>query len=357
MNANRDFGAAHPHAVYIPDSKAAGIRSYAEPAEPHPLQLLFLHEAGERAWIDAIGKLLSSGRTAEADARLGAELAGFDGTLARLCRGTPQAQVGIDGWEDLLPILAEWEGPRVSAITLGLTNPPDLVFAPGDAPEPELLLGLYSDEAFAFTASTPGDILAECTREMPAWVGREEDVEFYCQVTGLAELNAALIHCKHRYFLRDGRDGVEGRAPGGYVEYVLGCWLRATRFVGAVERAVAEHGLPDGVRLIAGTVAVNADLVTLVDPARTVAIDRDAAPAPVAALTMKPWIPREDAATDPQTGSTLRQRLAASGSETPQPPASPPPQDEPPTRLTAETASVKVPSGGFLARLFARLRR
>jgi hypothetical protein len=338
MNAYRGVDGQHPHFVAIPDAQAEGVRSYREPEEPHPLQIRFLEEAGERAWVDEIRDLLSSGRSAEADAAVTAELAGFDGALARLCKGIDSRDVVLEGWEDLLPILEEWEGPPITAITLGLTNPADLVFEPGKTHEPELLIGLYSDEAFPFGRSSKAQLASECVKEMPGWVGAEEDVEFYCEMSGLAQLNTALIHCKHRYFLRDGRDGVEGRAPGGYVEYVLGCWFLATRFLQAVERALLDHPLPDGCRLIAGTVEVSADFVAVLGPDE--ALSPLVEPCPdsgqpsLASLTIKPWIPREDPTADVvESVPTLRQRLRS-----------------------AEPEPAEQPRVGFLARLLRRLR-
>jgi hypothetical protein len=328
--------ASHPHFVSIPDPRAEGVRAYREPAEPHPLQLAFLEPAGERAWIEAMSNLLSAGRAAEADARLAAELAGFDGALARLCKATAAADVALEGWDDLLPILAEWEGPPVTAITLGLTNPPDLVFEAGGTHHPDLLLGLYSDEAYPFSRASKADLLAECGKECPAWAGAEEDVEFYCTISGLDALNTALIHCKHRRFLRDGRDGVDGRAPGGYVEFVLGSWLLATRFLQATERAISDHCLPTGCRVVAGTVEVNADFITVLGLDQPSAAPSAApADATFATLTVKPWVPREDPTADAlANGPTLRQRLMA-----------------------VEPAPAVQPRRGFMARLFGRIRR
>jgi hypothetical protein len=331
--------ASHPHFVSIPDPRAEGVRAYREPNEPHPLQLAFLEPAGERAWVEPMASLLSAGRTAEADARLAAELAGFDGALARLCKATAAPDVALEGWDDLLPILAEWEGPPVTAITLGLTNPPDLVFEPGGTHQPDLLLGLYSDEAYPFSRASKADLLAECGRECPAWAGAEEDVEFYCTVSGLDALNTALIHCKHRRFLRDGRDGVEGRAPGGYVEYVLGSWLLATRFLQAAERAISDHALPAGCRLVAGTVEVNADFIAVLGADQPSAGTPAPSAAPLdpafATLTVKPWVPREDPTADAlANGPTLRQRLSS-----------------------AEPTTAVQPARGLMARLFGRIRR
>nr|WP_294167712.1 hypothetical protein [uncultured Sphingomonas sp.] len=340
MDAYRGAG-AHPHHVEIPDpARTDGVRAYREPEQPHPLQLRLLEAEDEQAWAEELRTLLAAGRTDAAAARLAAELDGFEGKLARLCRATGPEQVTLRGWDDLLAYLAEWEGPPVTAITLGLTNPPDLVFEPGREHEPEVLLSVYSDDAYPFSTVPAETLLAECAAEAPAWIGHEEDVELYCELAGLAGLNTALIHCKHRHFLRDGRDGVTGRAPGGYVEYRLGCWRRTAHFLQAVQGAVAEHGLPRNCRLIVGAVGVDADFVTILEPPRRriSAADRSAtASAPAfAALTIKPWTPREEPADPgPASGTNLRQRLA------PGTPAEPAPSSAEPRR-------------NWFARLFGR---
>ncbi len=333
MNAYTANDARLPEMASIPDSRTEGVRAYREPAEPCPLQITFLEAAGENAWVANMRSLLAAGRVTEADALLVAELAGFDGALARLCKATSADDVLLSGWDDLLPILEEWEGPPVTAITLGLTNQRDLVFEGGQAGEPDLLLGLYSDEAFSFSDATKADLLAECDKELPAWVDAEEDVEFHLTFSGVAQLNTALINCKHRYFLRDGRDGVEGRAPGGYVEFILASWLLAVRFLQAAERAVSEECLPAGCRLIVGTIGINADFVAVLGPERPSATGSAPGTAPAqpgfATLSMKPWVPREDPTADPAP-HTLRRRILAA---------------EPVARP------------GLLARLFGRLRR
>ena len=340
----------HPQHVVIPDARTAGVRAYREPAEPHPLQLAFLEEAGERQWVEQMHALLAAGDAAAAEAQLREQLARFEGSLATLCKRTEAQDVVIDGWDDLLPILSEWEGPPVTAITLGLTNAPDLVFDAGQAHEPELLLGLYSDEAYPFSTVAADALLDECSTDLPAWVGKEEDVEFYCASAGLGELNAALVGHKHRHFLRDGRDGVEGRAPGGYVEYVLGCWLRSTLFLQAVQRAARQ--LPAGCRLVAGAVAMSADFVTLVEQRKPPAATRKKAVKPsepqFATLTIKPWVPREEEVADasPASGASLRQRVLQGEAESVRP-------------ATAESvpAAAPAPKPGWLARLFRFGRR
>ena len=314
----------HPAHVGIPDPRTTqGLRAYREKAEAHPLQLAFLTAEGERDYVEKIRALLTTNRVAEADAILAADLAGFEGSLAAICRSTSADTVRIDGWEDLMPILDEFEGPPITGITIGLTNEPDLVFEGTEPREPAIMLGLYSDEVFSFTDASTDQLLDECASDMPGWAGHEEDVEFYVDCLGLGDLNTALIQCKHRYFLRDGRDGIEGRAPGGYVEYILSTWLRATRFLQAVERAASEHGVPEGAKLLAGTVALNTDLATLVDQRREVAVDRgEGAVKPIASLTIKRWTPRPDPNLEAAaSGSALRSKLQAATEEEVTPPA------------------------------------
>ncbi|MEO9131036.1 MAG: hypothetical protein ABI240_07495 [Sphingomonas sp.] len=333
MNINSKIGDDHPQFVSIPDSRTRGISAYTEGAEPHPLQLTFLDLAGEQAWIGEMGSLLAANRADEADARLTAALAGFDGSIATLCKATTPADIVLEGWEDLLPILAEWEGPPITAITLGLANPRDLVFGAPQNPEPDLMIRIYSDEAFPFSRARNADLLAESRSELPAWIDAEEDVEFYCKVSGIAELNAALINCKHRYFLRD---GTQSRAPGGYVEYVLGCWLLATRFLQSVTQAASEHGVPDACRLIVGTVELNADYIAVIgadQPAAAAPTNAPPAETGFAVLTAKPYVPREDPTAEAPT-ATLRQRINA-----------------------PEAAAGRQPKPGFLARLLGRFRR
>jgi len=326
-------GAGLPEMASIPDSRTEGVRAYREPAEPCPLQIAFLEAAGEAAWAANMRSLLAAGRVDEADALLTAELAGFDGALARMCKATTAADVLLSGWEDLIPILEEWEGPPITAITLGLTNQRDLVFEGGAVGEPDLMLGLYSDDSYSFSSASNAELLAECGQDLPAWVDGEEDVEFHLTFSGVAQLNTTLINWKHRYFLRDGRDGVEGRAPGGYVEFILANWLLATRFLQAAKRAVSEDCLPASCRLIVGTIGINADFVTILGPEPTVAVSATrAAPAEpnFATLTVKPWVPREDPTAGPGAAHTLRRQI-----QSVEPVASP----------------------GLLARLFGRLRR
>ena len=333
MNAYSPNGSGLAEVATILDSRTEGVRAYREPAEPCPLQITFLEAAGEAAWVANMRSLLAAGGAAEAEALLGVALAGFDGALARLCKATSADNVLLSGWEDLIPILEEWEGPPVTAITLGLTNQRDLVFEGGEAGEPDLLLGLYSDDSFSFSDASNADLLAECEKDLPAWVDGEEDVEFHLTFSGVAQLNTTLINWKHRYFLRDGRDGVEGRAPGGYVEFILASWLLATRFLQAAERAVREERLPAGCRLIVGTIGINADFVAILGPDKPsiAASTPRAAPAQpgFATLSMKPWVPREDPTADP-AAHALRHRILSS---------------EPVARP------------GLLARLFGRLRR
>lgn len=333
----------HPAYVHIPDARAEGIRAYREPDVPHPLQRTFLTEDGEAAYVDRLRGLLSAGKLAEADAMTSADLAPFEGKLARMIAATPADAVVLSGWEELAPILEEHEGPPITAITVGLTNEPDLVFSAGDEHEPVLVLALYSDDSFPFSTAPADRIIAECLSNNPAFAGEEEDVEFYATLTGLAPLNSALIQSMHRYYLR-GTD--DDRAPGGYVEYVMGTWVRALRFLQALDRAATTHGLPGGARLVAGTFGLDTDFAALLDRGPVVSLDKaSSAPAPVASLTMKKWEPKPDPLADmyESAGTTsIRQKVAeAEAIPAPEPVAAP--DDE-------------TPRPGFFARLFRHRR-
>ncbi|MCM8557998.1 hypothetical protein [Sphingomicrobium sediminis] len=385
--------AHHPGFVHIPDAGTEGVRTYHEPAEPRPLQITFLSKEGEAAWTDHIRRLLGAGRFDEAAEILENDLAGFDGRIAKRAKAMPLDAIMIEGWDDLDEILAEYEGPAITAVTAGLANEPDLVFDTSQEHEPTLMFNLYSDDVFDFSSRADHELIEECHAEMPGWSGHDEDVEFYVSIEGFAPLNSALIQCKHIHFLRDGRDGVEGRAPGGYCEYVLGCWLRTTRFLQAMQREMDAHGLPGGARLITGTVGMNADVATVIGakaeaPAPSaaatslLAAKRGATgaplpedPAPAATLTMKKWEPKHDPLADMESGSSLRQRLSGDAPAQPATPA--PPLVEPmapaPEAIEPEPAPVEpapevaIPDflapqdpppppsrGGFFKRLFGK---
>ena len=353
----------HPAFVHIPDSRTEGVRSYREPATPHPIQRTFLTGEGERQWVDTLRGHIVAARLGEADRMVTDALAPFEGRIAQLAKMASADDVWLEGWEDLMPILAEHEGPAITAITVGLTNEPDLVFDGGDEHEPTLVIALYSDDSFPFSNASRDALLAECLSDDPAFAGEEEDVEFYAMLSGLAALNSALIQSKHRYYLRDGRDGIEGRAPGGYCEYVLGTWVRALRFLQALERAADDHGLPDGARLVAGTFGLHTDFASLLREGEAPAATQPAAEiAPVATLTMKKWEPKHDpladlyapAATD--SGSALRKRvMVEEPAAAPAPAAAPEPVAT--TPLPAMMDAAVTPKRGFLARLFGRFRR
>ena len=355
--------AHHPGYVHIPEAGTEGLRSYKESEAPHPLQITFLSPEGERAFTDHVRALCVAGRFGEAAAVVEEGLAPFTGRIASRAKALTLDTIVIDGWEDLAEIIAEFEGPAITAITAGLGNEPDLVFDLSKEHEPTLHFHLYSDDVYDFSARSDAELLAACEEECPGWAGEEEDVEFYVGIEGFASLNTALIQCKHIHFLRDGRDGVEGRAPGGYVEYQLGCWLRCIRYLQALAREIDTHGLPEGVRLIAGTFDMNSDMATILGSAKQVAVERSAAAAPVATLTLGEWVPKHDPLADMESGSSLRQRIAAGESEPVMPGKGDAgaewqdPDAVAPVRPVEDRDEDLHEPRGFLARLFARFNR
>lgn len=341
------------HFVEIPGAETEGLYRYNEPETPHPLQVAFLDPAQEAAYAAGLRELLVAGRFDDAAALIAHDLEGFSGRTARIAKAARSEDIRIEGWADLGDIVAEFEGPAISCITAGLGNAPGLVFAAGQTHEPELLFNLYSDDEFAFSGHSDAELLAACEEDCPGWIGHEEDVEFYCAVEGLAELNTALIQCRHRIYDRADSNALTDRAPGGHVEYRLACWWRTTLFLQAIAREIREHGLPEGCRLIVGTFGMDADVATVLGERKASAAlpsasrPAHAAPATMASLTMGNWERGNfEVEAEPSTGATLRQKVATPAAE---PSPTPAPEAAP-----AEAVEEKPGSRSFFARLFGR---
>lgn len=345
--------ANNAHFVEIPGMEAEGLYRYKEPETPHLLQVAFLDPAKEAAYVARLRDALVAGRFDAVAAEVEKQLAGLEGRTARYAKACVLDDIVIDGWSDLSEILEEYEGPAITCITAGLFNAPDLVFGKGQEYEPDLLFNLYSDDEYDFTAHDNDALLAECGEESPGWIGGEEDVEFYVSVEGFAPLNTCLIQCRHRIYDRADPKALTDRAPGGYVEYVLACWLRTTRFLQAIAREIAAHGMPEGARLIVGAFGLDADLAAILGErkAQPQAEKAPVAEAKMATLTITNWERgnAEEEEEEVSTGSSLRQRLAGEA------PAQAPTVEE--TPATPEPANDPAPatgSSGFFNRLFNR---
>lgn len=232
----------------------------------HRLQTEFARAEGEARYVDRLKKLVTGGYLDAAEGTLITDLASLGTDFSAQCAALRRESVALSGWPDLIDAMAMFEGDPITGMTLGIANDSDLNFEKGVLHAPYLLLGLYTDESYAWSSATREDILEQCAAECPEWAGREEDIEIYLEIEGLEAINTALIHHKHRFFLRDGDPD---KAPLGYVEYVLASWLRALRFHQAVALQIAEHGLPGGIPVVSGTVDMKPEIATVHFPEKT----------------------------------------------------------------------------------------
>lgn len=234
----------------------------------HPLQTTFATAEGESAWCDNLRTLIEQARFAEAEEVLAEALTDLDTEMGRLCQATSAASVTISGWPELAERIELHEGDEpVSGLTIAIGNDGDLDFEKGRMLTPYMMLGLYTDEEWSWSNATREVLLAECASEVPAWAGYDEDIEAFVEISGLDALNTALIHSKQRHFIREGD---EQEAPLRYVEYIVGCWVRALRFHQAVAAAEAEAPLPGALTIVSGMVDMRPDVVAVHLPERAV---------------------------------------------------------------------------------------
>lgn len=296
----------------------------------HRLQADFATPQGEEAYVEKLRKHVSSGYLEAAEGILIADLAMLDRELAQQCAALTRHQVKLDGWPELMDVISAFEGESVTGIAIGLANDPDLAFEKGLLHSPYLTLGIYTDSGFAWSTATREDILAQCASGEPQWGGHEEDVEVYMNIEGLDAINTALIHHKNRFFLRDGKPD---RAPEGYVEYILACWLRALRFHQAIAAELAEHGLPGNIPVVSGTIDMVPDVVAVHYPEKTVEC---AAPAVKLGSLITTTVPKRTVVLEEAAPpATIRQRIAAANDQ-------------------AEEAPAAEEKKGFFARMFGR---
>ena len=283
----------------------------------HDLQQLFATAEAEQAYEDHLRALFAAGDLDAVEDLLAVSIALVDGEVARLCRELRREDVVVTGWEDLVAAIEQHEGEPVAGLTLAIANELDLAFEKGQTHDPYVMLGLYTDEAYPFSSASAEQLLAECSAEIPAWAGHDEDVELYLAVEGLGPLNTALLFHKQRHFFRD--DNPE-KAPLRYVDYVLGCWWRALRFQQAVAAEYARHALPGGIPAIAGMVEMRPEVMavhmTAVRAAEPVA-ERRSEGAELGMMSGVDLIQRKpfEEEAGELTGASLRRRFANSEPE------------------------------------------
>ncbi len=282
----------------------------------HDLQQLFATAEAEQAFEDHFHALFAAGDLDAVEALLADSIAAVDGEIARLCRELRREDVVLTGWEDLVAAIELHEGEPIAGLTLAIANELDLAFEKGQTHEPYVMLGLYTEEAYPFSAASAEQLLGECRAETPAWAGHDEDVELYLAVEGLGPLNTALLFHKQRHFFRDDNPA---QAPLRYVDYVLGCWWRALRFQQAVAAEYARHGLPGGIPAIAGMVEMRPEVMAVHMRAGRVAeavVERRSEASEMGGMAAADFIQRKPLEeVEELTGASLRRRFAASEPE------------------------------------------
>ena len=228
----------------------------------HELQTVFATEEGEAGWTQDMHALFGAGAFDEAEALLAEALAALDSELAWVCLELPREAVVLSGWEEMGEAIAMHEGDPVTGVTIAIANEGDRDFEKRQLHHPYVMLGIYTDEAFAFSRAVHWELLDQCHAECPEWAGKEEDVEIHMDIEGLDHLNTHLVHHKQRHFFRDGEPGA---APQRYVEFVLGCWWRALRWHQAVATECAIRGLPSAIPVVAGMVDMRPAAVAIHD--------------------------------------------------------------------------------------------
>ncbi len=226
----------------------------------HALQRAFATAAGEADWTAQLTALFERRELGEAERILRKALIELGGPMMQLCREASLDAVEITGWAELAEVVAAHEGEPITGATVAMGNEADLAFDRGLPHRPYMVLGLYTDEAWDWSAAGQDQALAECRKECPDWAGRDEDVEAFLDLEGLDALNTALIHHKQRHFIREGG---EAEAPLRYVEFVLGSWWRALRFHQAVAVQLERHGLGGAIPVISGMIDIRPDAVAV----------------------------------------------------------------------------------------------
>ena len=230
----------------------------------HELQTVFASEQGEAAWAGEMHALLGAGALDEAEALLAEALTALDSELAWVCLEIPRDAVVLAGWDELAEAIAVHEGEPVTGVTIAIGNDTDRDFEKGSVHRPHVLLGIYTDEAYDFSAAHHLQLLEECHAAPPSWAGQEEDIEVHMDIEGLDLLNTRLAHHKERHFFRDGNPAA---APVRYVEFVLGCWWRALRWHQAVASECSVRGLPRSMPVVAGMVGMRRRRSSFTPPA------------------------------------------------------------------------------------------
>lgn len=288
-----------------------------DPKTMHELQKQFATQEGEDQWMAVMHEYFHMGELNNAQRYLEMQLQSLDTELATRCLIDDPDRVSISGWEELQEAIELAEGDAITGITLAIANEADRAFEKGQVHHPYMMLGLYSDDPFAFSQADEATLIEQAlAEEGPAWAGYDEDIEVFLECNGLSAINTALVHHKERHFFRD---NAPEEAPKRYVEYVLACWWRALLFHRAVEKICRERPLPNNVPVLTGMVDMKPDAISVhgvVEGQRPAPRQVEEAPQ-MAELLPASMITRREAEEikEPPSGADLRKRLAQSEPE------------------------------------------
>jgi hypothetical protein len=277
----------------------------------HELQSQFATQEGEAAWTAVMHEHFHAGQLDDAQEYLATQLAALDTELATRCLIDEPDRVKITGWDELCEAIELHEGDQITGVTLAIANETDRAFEKGQVHHPYMMLGLYTDEPFAFSHASRAALVEQTdAEEGPAWAGYDEDIEVFLECEGLDAINTALVHHKERHFFRD---DAPDHAPRRYVEYVLACWWRALLFHRAVERICRDKPLPQRVPVLAGMVDMRPDAVAVHG---LVAGNRPTTSKQVEGPQMAEMLPESmitrrevEEVKEPPTGTDLRRRI------------------------------------------------
>jgi len=196
----------------------------------------------------------------KAQEKLSHDIATLETPLAGQCPYLSK-RIEIDGWQEMIEAITEFEGEPITAVHLMLSNEDDLSFEDKDRVfEPELEVALYTDELYPFSQGDEESIRSESLLPDRPWYGQSEDIEVFLELLGMGEFNTALLRHKRQYFFRDQMhelDKLQGMAdyivPLPYIEFILCSMYRTVLFHQSVKAIVEAEALPNNIAVLAGT--------------------------------------------------------------------------------------------------------
>lgn len=222
------------------------------------LQIDWFDQDVEQAYIARIKSMIESGNADKAVSDLLENIQTLDTPLAKQC---PYLRPQVDGWQEMIEAITEFEGEPITAVHVMLSNDDDLSFENRDSVfQPILEAALYTDELFAFSKANLDQVRAENMLPDRPWYGQGEDIEIFLEFNGIDEFNTALLRHKRQYFFRDQMhelDKLQGMAEGIvpllYIEFMLCSMYRNALFHKIIKMMVDDIAMPNNIAVLVGT--------------------------------------------------------------------------------------------------------